>query len=142
MHKVLGILAFGFASLFPARGEAAGDEFFDGKSFDSFEGLIAEYWRIQDGVIIGASPRGLTFNTYLCSKKKYTDFELTFQVKMPKGNSGVQIRSQIHDRKKFGVTGPQCDMGDGYWGSLNSENFGGPLKYADAKLVNKILKRN
>jgi len=142
MHKLFSILAFSFIISFPAYGGGGGGEFFDGKTLDSFEGLIADCWTVQDGAIIGASPKGLTFNTFLCSKKKYADFELAFQVKMPKGNSGVQIRSHIHDRKRFGVTGPQCDMGDGYWGSLNSENFGGPLKYADAKLVNKILKRN
>ena len=34
------------------------------------------------------------------------------------GNSGVQIRSEVIDSKKFVVKGPQCDMGAQYWGSL------------------------
>jgi Domain of Unknown Function (DUF1080) len=42
--------------------------------------------------------------------------------------------------KKFAVTGPQCDMGDVYWGSLYGENFGGMMKAADAKVVKQVLK--
>src|SRR5207253_7435472 len=73
--------------------------------------------------------------------KKYKDFELQFEVKLTKsGNSGVQIRSFIHDKDKFAVTGPQCDMGAQYWGSLYGEHFGGMMKAADAKLVKEVLK--
>ena len=36
-------------------------------------------------------------------------------------------RSRIHNEKTFAVTGPQCDMGDVYWGSLYGENFGGMM---------------
>ena len=42
--------------------------------------------------------------------------------------------------KTFAVTGPQCDMGQVYWGSLYGENFGGMMKAAPADLVKKILK--
>jgi hypothetical protein len=60
---------------------------------------------------------------------------------MTKGaNSGVQIRSHIHNKEKLAVTGPQCDMGGPYWGSLYGENFGGMMKAADAALVKKVLK--
>ena len=114
--------------------------FFNGKDFDGWEGRL-EYWKIKDGVITGATPDGLKFNTFLCSKEKYGDFELKFQVKLTKeGNSGVQIRSHIHDMKTFAVTGPQCDMGGPYWGSLYGEHFGGMMKAADAKVVKNVLK--
>src|SRR5207253_3119928 len=56
------------------------------------------------------------------------------------GNSGIQIRSHIHNKEKFAVTGPQCDMGGPFWGSLYGENFGGMMKAADAKLVKEVLK--
>src|SRR3954451_13027856 len=115
--------------------------FFNGKDFEGWEGLTSEYWSIKDGAIVGASPKGLKFNTFLCSKAKFTDFELKFQVKLTKGgNSGVQIRSKIHDPKKLAVTGPQCDMGQQYWGSLYGENFGGMMKASPADLVKKVLK--
>jgi WD40 repeat protein len=89
-------------------------------------------------------PDALKFNTFLCSKQKYGDFELKFQVKMTgkSANSGVQIRSHVHDKKTFAVTGPQCGMGQEDWGSLYGENFGGMMQAADAKLVKKIVKEN
>jgi hypothetical protein len=141
MRKFFGILVLGFVIALPTRGGEAGGELFNGKNLDGFEGLISDYWKVQDGAIVGGSTKPVPFNTFLCSKKKYSDFELSFQVKLPKSNSGVQIRSNIHDMKKFAVTGPQCDMGDVFWGSLYGENFGGMMKAADAKLVTKILKK-
>jgi Domain of Unknown Function (DUF1080) len=124
--------------------EAGGfsSEFFNGKDLKGWEGLT-EYWTVKDGMLIGAH-KGLKFNTFLCSKQKYTDFELKFRVRLTGGgaNSGVQIRSKIHDKEHFAVTGPQCDMGGPFWGSLYGENFGGMMKAADPKLVKSVLKEN
>src|SRR5205823_5359739 len=116
--------------------------FFNGKDLAGWEGLLDQYWSVKDGAIIGSTlPGAAPFNTFLCSKSKYRDFELQFQVKMNRaGNSGVQIRSYIHDPKKFAVSGPQADMGDQFWGSLYGENFGGMMQAADAGVVRKILK--
>jgi hypothetical protein len=121
--------------------------FFNAKDFTGWEGLTDKFWTIKDGAIVGSTfPRGNSFNTFLCSKDKYKDFELSFQVKLIgkgwSGNSGVQIRSKIHDMKKFAVTGPQCDMGEGWWGSLYGENFGGIMKKAPEDQVNKVLKKD
>lgn len=113
--------------------------FFNGKDFEGWEGLISDYWSVKEGAIVGKT-NGLKFNTFLCSKKQYSDFELSFKVKMIDGNSGVQIRSKIANPKTFAVAGPQCDMGGPYWGSLYGELFGGMMKAADAKLVGKVLK--
>jgi len=106
-----------------------------------WEGLT-EYWTYKDGALVGATPKGLKFNTFLCSKKKYGDFELKFQVRLKNGdgNSGVQIRSSILNPKQFAVAGPQCDIGQVYWGSLYGEHFGGMMKQAPTELVKKILK--
>ena len=126
-----------------ARSGNAGDPFINGKDLTGWEGLTDDYWKwdAEQKAIVGAAPSGLKFNTFLCSKRKYGDFELSFQVKMTKGaNSGVQIRSHIHDPKKFAVTGPQCDMGQVYWGSLYGENFGGMMRAAPAELVKKVVK--
>ena len=118
------------------------DTFFNGKDLTGFEGLLDQFWSVKDGAIVGSTaPKGINYNTFLCSKKKYKDFEMQFQVKLTKsGNSGIQIRSHIHNKEKFAVTGPQCDMGGPYWGSLYGENFGGMMKAADAKLVKEVLK--
>jgi len=109
---------------------------------ENWEGLM-EYWKIDNGTIVGQAPEeGVPFNTFLCSKKKYANFKLSCQVRLEggKGNSGIQIRSKIHDEKKFAVTGPQCDMGQQFWGCLYGENFGGMMKAADFNEVKKVLK--
>jgi hypothetical protein len=121
-----------------------GSAFFNGKDLTGWQGL-KEFWSVKDGSIVGSTaPDGLKFNTFLCSEKKYKDFELRFQVKLTgqgwSGNSGVQIRSEIFDQEHLAVKGPQCDMGEIYWGSLYGEQFGGMMKQAPEDLVKKVLK--
>src|SRR2546429_8417226 len=125
-------------------------EAFVDKELSGWEGLM-EHWSFKDGALVGTThPDGGKFNTFLCSKKKYKDFELHFQVKLTgkgwTGNSGVQVRSKILDtedgKKHFAVSGPQCDMGDVYWGSLYGEEFGGMMKQAPADVVEKVLKKD
>ena len=97
MFRRVGV---GLRSIAPSP-RSGSEAFFNGKNFDGWEGLM-EYWSVQDGTIVGKAPaEGLKFNTFLCSKKTYKDFELTFQVRIKdgKGNSGVQFRSRIVDAK-------------------------------------------
>jgi hypothetical protein len=120
---------------------------------DNWEGLIDDYWTIKDGTVIGETKEQQKFNTFLCSKKKYKDFDMKFQIRL-KGtdaaNSGIQIRSQIVDMKTFAVGGPQADIGKGYWGSLYGERFdakgkiggGHMMKQAPADKVNEKLKKD
>jgi hypothetical protein len=142
---VLGplVVVAGGAGLYLKGRNAEG--FFNGRNFDGWEGR-GEFWSVQDGAIVGASLEGAKYNTFLCSKKTYRDFELRFQVKLKgkvwTGNSGVNIRSEVVDRAKFSVQGPQCDMGQYYWGSLFGERDGGMMKAADEQLVKKVLKPN
>lgn len=130
----------------------AGDDtksFFNGKNLDGWQGL-EKFWKVEDGAIVGHTEQNVPFNTFLCSEKKYRDFELSFQVQVvdEKGrsgvqsrNSGVQIRSAIFNKEKLAVKGPQCDMGGVYWGSLYGEHFGGMMKAADPAVVQKALKK-
>jgi hypothetical protein len=134
----------GLNTLTPAQQAPAAKDmtFFNGKDLAGWEGL-AEYWQVRDGALVGTSPaEGLKFNTFLCSKAKFRDFELSFQVRLKdgKGNSGLQVRSEVFDRAKMAVKGPQCDIGDIYWGSLYGEQFGGMMKQASTDLVKKVLK--
>jgi len=113
------------------------------EKLDGWEGLTAN-WSYKDGALVGETAKDLGFNTFLCSKKKYKDFEMSFQVRLKdaKGNSGVQIRSEIVDPSKYVVKGPQCDVGQQFWGSLYGEKFGGMMKAADANLVKRIVKQD
>src|SRR5262249_29725785 len=106
---------------------------FIGEGLKNWEGLIKDHWTFKGGELVGnTGGKGIKFNTFLCSKKKYKDFELSFKIRLKggAGNSGVQIRSKIANMEKFAVAGPQCDIGAGYWGSLYGELFGGMMKQA------------
>ena len=139
---LLGVLALaGGSSVRSAESKSA---FFNGKDMEGWEGL-SQYWSVKDGAIVGNThPDGLKFNTFLCSKKKYGDFELQFQVRLKGGggNSGVQVRSKIANPKTFAVAGPQADIGAGYWGSLYGEHFGGMMKQSPKEVVEKVLKKD
>jgi putative heme-binding domain-containing protein len=116
--------------------------FFNGKDLDGWEGLL-KYWSVKDGAIVGHTPEDPRHNTFLCSKKSYRDFELTFKVRLKGaiGNSGVQFHSAVLDRQKFTVRGPQADIGQMFWGSLVGEQMA-PLfiKMAPGPVVRKVLK--
>src|SRR5262249_410808 len=138
-----GLLVLGSVT---GHGETRADTptsvFFNGKNLDGWEGL-AEYWSVKDGALVGNTGKdGIKFNTFLGSKKKSSDFELSFRVRLTggKGNSGVQIRSEIFKKDVYAVRGPQCDIGDVYWGSLYGEHFGGMMKAAPEKVVKEVLK--
>ena len=132
MFRRVGV---GLRSVAP-RAEEEPEAFFNGKNLDGWEGLM-EYWSVRDGAIVGKAPaEGLKFNTFLCSKKKYKDFELTFQFRLKdgKGNSGVQFRSRIVDAEKFAVAGPQGNISKPFWGGLYGERDPGRwLKIARAE---------
>jgi hypothetical protein len=135
-----------FLGLFPALALGADDRhtpFFNGKDLEGWEGL-PQYWSVQDGALIGYTPTDPGHNTFLCSKKEYTDFELRFKIRLKNGigNSGVQIRSRILDPRKFTVAGPQADIGQGYWGSLYGENFGGMMQASPPALVKRVVKQD
>ncbi len=123
-----------------ARAESK-DAFFNGKDLAGFEGLT-EYWSVKDGAIVGLTEKDPGFNTFLCSKKKYKDFEMKFQVRLKGdiGNSGVQIRSELKNKDRYTVHGPQCDIGKGWWGSLYGEGTVGVMKKSPEDLVKKVVK--
>lgn len=143
------------ALILSCAGRAFADDangFFNGKDLTGWSGL-KEFWSVKDGTLVGSTHAsgGLKFNTFLCSHKKYKDFELKFQVRLlgGKGNSGVQIRSAIFDLEHYAVGGPQCDIGDVYWGSLYGEHFtpdgvkeGGMMSAAPKEIVAKVLKKD
>ncbi|MDE0569653.1 MAG: DUF1080 domain-containing protein [Verrucomicrobiales bacterium] len=86
----------------------------DTKNLDgwSIKSGYASY-KIHENSILGTTAKG-SGNTFLCTDKSYSDFELEFEVKCNnKLNSGVQIRSQLKNpSSKYGgrVNGPQVEI--------------------------------
>ena len=112
---------------------------------DNWEGR-KDIWTVDKGTITGETKEDPKYNTFLCSKKKYGDFELTCKVTLTDGvgNSGFQVRSARIDKEKdekpFRVSGPQVDIGKGYWGSLYGEGVGGMMKESGADKIKKAVK--
>lgn len=116
--KPLQTLAALFAlTLTAAAGEI---EVFNGKDLTGWEGN-KDLWSVKDGAITGITPpdpadptKGIIkHNTFLVWKGgKVSDFELTFQYRIEKGNSGVQYRSKELAPGAFGpiISGYQADF--------------------------------
>jgi hypothetical protein len=144
LRYLLGLVICASALCSAARAEDA-PAFFNGKDLTGWEGR-KDAWKVVDGAIVGFTPEGgLKENTFLCTKAKYKDFELSFQIKLkdtPGANSGVQIRSETFgEKEKYRVKGPQADVGEGYWGSLYGEGFGGMMKQSSGDVLKRIIKK-
>jgi len=107
-------------------GEAADEgwvSLFDGKTLDGWEQIngTATY-EVDDGTILGKTAEGSP-NSFLCSKKHYSDFELEFDVKVdPRLNSGCQIRSNSFKEYHNGrVHGYQAEIATGNAGRIYDE---------------------
>ncbi|QEL13557.1 3-keto-disaccharide hydrolase [Limnoglobus roseus] len=101
-----------------------------------------DIWTIKDGTIVGETKEDPKYNTFLVSKKMYSDFEMTCKIELRDaiGNSGIQIRSKLTDEKLFKVAGPQVDVGKGYWGSLYGEGVGGMMEASKKEDIEKAVK--
>lgn len=103
----------GFASLF------------DGKTLAGWvqRNGTATY-RVEDGCIVGKTSEGSP-NSFLCTEKNYTDFELMFEVKVADElNSGVQIRSESKEEYNKGrVHGPQVEIALSHAGRIYGEGL-------------------
>ncbi len=141
MRRILLLPAFALLVLGSLRADDKATPFLS-EGLSGWEG-ISEYWTFKDGALVGYTPKDPGYNTFLCSKRTYKDFELSFKVRLKGGvgNSGVQIRSKLIDPKKFVVAGPQADIGKGYWGSLYGEKFGGMMRQSP-KESQKVVKQD
>ena len=98
--SVLAFLTLVSSAFSTQAGEDGFVKLFDGKTLDGFEqhGGKAKY-TVEDGEIVGTSvPK--TSNSFLCTKKPYSDFILELEFKVdPLLNSGIQIRSEVFDKE-------------------------------------------
>ncbi|TNJ43081.1 DUF1080 domain-containing protein [Tamlana fucoidanivorans] len=129
------IIMLSFVVMAGAQGKSI--ELFNGKNLKGWKVLngTAEY-HVEDGAIVGVSKMG-TPNTFLATKKEYTNFILEYDMFLGSGlNSGVQIRS--HSNKDYNdgrVHGLQVEADDSprnWFGGLFDEARLGwryPLEY-------------
>ena len=123
--------------------EAGFKRIFDGKTLKGWEGSRKSF-RIEGGAIVGGSLKEkVPRNEFLCTTRKYGDFELRLKVKLakPGGNAGIQIRSErIPNHHE--MRGYQADVGGNWWGKLYDESrrrrvLAGPAGKLQAKLVKR-----
>jgi hypothetical protein len=103
-------------------------DLFNGKSLKGWSG-DEELWSVEDGVILGKTgTRKLRQNTFLSTKKSYSDFVLRVKVNLKNNNSGIQFRSK--QLPNFVVAGYQAYIADNeYYGMLYEEKKRGFMPY-------------
>ena len=111
-------------------GEKGFVSIFDGRTLAGWEGS-EEIFRVRWGAIVaGSLKKPIDHNEFLCTTKKYADFELRLEARLlgVGRNAGIQFRSERipnhHEVKGF-----QCDMGEQgaereklIWGALYDES--------------------
>lgn len=121
---------------------------FDGKTFNGWIGDTNKTWKIIDGALVGGSTNiTVPRNEFIYTERSFTNFILSVEFKLvgTEGfiNGGVQIRSKPLKNPPNEMRGYQCDMGDGWWGSIYDESRRNKtLAKPDADVLNKALKKN
>jgi hypothetical protein len=82
---------------------------FNGKDLADWQGA-ADVWHVDKGAIVGSLPAGHSGSTFLCSKQRFKNFDLSFRASLAEGigDSGVSFRSTLADPEQFQVVGLQC----------------------------------
>jgi len=93
---------------------------FDGKTLNGWDG-DPRLWSIHDGVVTGSTDNAkIDTNSFLITKRDYSDFVLRTDVRLRNHNSGIQFRSEA--LPNWVVRGLQADMAEGnWWGSIYDE---------------------
>lgn len=140
MQKKLLLLTVLVLSVNNLIGQNEWKNLFNGKNLRGWEVLNGDApYILEDGEIVGISKLNSP-NTFLATKKHYTNFVLEYDMKMDEGlNSGVQIRSQslksYHNGRVFGPQ-VECEDSERMWaGGIYDEARKGwryPLEYNPA----------
>lgn len=81
---------------------------FNGQDLDGWTVLGKGSWKVQNGAIVATQAASEPDFTHLMHDTTVGDFELTFQFKNPKGNSGVFFRLEQTSSAPAGVSGVQA----------------------------------
>jgi putative heme-binding domain-containing protein len=101
-----------------------------------------ELFKIRGGVLVCRSG-GLERSAYLCSKSRYGEFELEFDVKFTGGvgNGGLQYRSSLSPERPDPV-GYQLDLGEVHWGTLFATDGRGRLAGPEGESWREFVDRD
>ncbi len=102
--KKISLLLLTAVLCLPGFSQAKWESLFNGKNLNGWTKIngTADY-KVEDGAIVGISKMN-TPNTFLATKKIYSDFILEFEFKVDDAlNSGVQFRSNSHKNYKNGT---------------------------------------
>lgn len=118
---------------------------FDGKTFKGWDGDTVNFFRIENGAIVGGSlEKNIPHNAFLTTNQSYDDFLLKLKFKLlgEDTNAGVQFRSQrIPDH--YEMIGYQADLGQHYWGCIYDESRRNEtLACPDSAALAQVLKLN
>jgi HEAT repeat protein len=91
-----------------------------------------EYWRFEDGAVVGHSDTQIPRNEFLWAPGEVGDFYLAVDVKLEPvtANAGIQFRSKKADEHGQAL-GYQADIGQDVWGRLYHEHGRGKLDWTD-----------
>lgn len=151
MYPIARLLALCCASVLILAGSARaqGKDFtavFNGKDLAGWTG-DPKLWRVENGTIIGEVPQsGIAKNEFLRFNRPLKNFELKLEVKMVKGNSGIQVHSRMASDSNFtSMRGPQVEISHHQsmtWSSLVTEPSGSPSILVPLNRVQSLVKPN
>lgn len=158
MPRLLPVLLVSWAPLFAtafwghcasAQDTLTGDEvrLFDGKTLDGWNG-DPKWFRVESGSIIaGSLSEKIPQNQFLCTDKKYRNFELSVDAKLvgQGNNAGVQFRTKRIPNDSE-VIGYQADIGwvnqGTCWGALYDESRRRKFLAESPEIALKAVKRD
>lgn len=145
-HDPGSIVYFKNITVKPLPEEEGWISLFNGKNLDGWQQINgAAKYEVEDGTILGATAKGSP-NSFLCTEKHYSDFELDFEVKVdPRLNSGVQFRSNSFKEYRNGrVHGYQVEIATNNPGRIYDEARRGRWldEETDPKKARKAFKVN
>lgn len=85
----------------PKQGTSETIKLFNGKDLDGWEGH-PHLWSVKDGVIVAKSTEPIKVSTYLLTKRKFSDFRLTCEVKLVQSemHSGIAMWGRVAPEMK------------------------------------------
>jgi hypothetical protein len=82
---------------------------FDGKSLKGWAALPGGTWTVENGAIVGKSPKSEKRHGMLLSDKQYSDFVATAKFRVLSGDSGFYFRSE-RVKSNVSVNGFQVEV--------------------------------